>query len=256
MSILVEKTPEKITKIIFNRPEKRNSLNLEIIDQLIETLRSLLDDVETRVVIISGKGSVFSAGGDINEMPSRFGKALVTKNRLDQGLSQIVRLIRQIPRPVVAKVKGACFGAGFVIATACDVIYTTKDTKYGFTFGTVGLIPEASYFMARSLGLHKAKELFFSRAVVTGEQAMKMNFVNELFNEEDIDKKVDEIAKTWAMGPVETMGLAKEVLNRAYESTLDEQLKFEALAQGVAFTTLEHKEGVNAFLEERKAKFF
>lgn len=255
MNVLLEKSPEKITQIKLNRPEKRNALNLELIDELIDILRDLISDEDTRVIIISGNGGIFSAGGDINDMPSRFGKAIETKNRLDNGLNQIVRLFRKIPRPVIAKVEGACFGAGMVIATACDVIYTTHNTKFGFAYGNIGLIPEASYFIARNIGLSKAKELVFSRTVLTGDEALKLNFVTQVFSEQEINDKVTEIANKWVNGPIETMGLAKEVLNNAFESTLEDHLKLEALAQGTAFTTSEHKEGVTAFLEKRKPNF-
>ncbi|MHA2504225.1 MAG: enoyl-CoA hydratase/isomerase family protein, partial [Candidatus Kariarchaeaceae archaeon] len=149
--------------IRLNRPDKRNSLNLELINSLIDEISSINQRPEIRGVVITGNGSSFCAGGDVNEMSYRYGKALITKNRLDLGINQIVREIRNVKRPVLCLVNGACFGAGLVLATACDVIIASTTAKFGFSHANVGLIPESAYFLSRFIGLHQVKRLVFSR---------------------------------------------------------------------------------------------
>jgi 2-(1,2-epoxy-1,2-dihydrophenyl)acetyl-CoA isomerase len=255
MTILISHDDAKIATITLNRPDKRNAINLEMIKDLKQALMDIKQDDSVRCVIITGQGSSFSAGGDIAEMQDRFGKALVAANRLDEGLSEIVRLIRSIKRPVIAAVNGACFGAGFVFATACDLIYASQSAKFGFAYGNIGLIPEGSYFITRLLGLIKAKELVFFRKILNSEDALRLGLVNSVFEDGEFDEKIQSLAHELSEGPVKTFGLSKDLLNSAFENQLLLQLKAEALSQGVAFTNDEHREGVSAFLEKRKANF-
>lgn len=254
MKIKVDLDSSVIT-ISINRPEKRNALDMDIIRELIDTLEDTKNNPNIRIVIITGIGKAFSAGGDISEMQDRYGKAIITKYRLDDGLNKIVRLIRSIRRPVIAAVNGACFGAGLVIATACDVIYAKESAKFGFSHGNMGLIPEGSYFLARIIGLHKIKELVFSRSIISAKEAYNYGLINKIIQDEEFEHFIREISNDWASGPIEAMGLAKEVLNHAFEMPLESHLQFEALAQGAAFTGKNHKEGVKAFMEKRDPDF-
>jgi 2-(1,2-epoxy-1,2-dihydrophenyl)acetyl-CoA isomerase len=254
MSVLIE-DKDGYRILWLNRPDKRNALNLQTMQELVDGLVETRSNPNVRGIIISGKGPAFSAGGDVSDMVNRFGQAMVTKNRLDILLNRIVKTIRSIKRPVLAAVNGSCYGAGMVIATACDVVYASDNASFGFTYGNIGLIPEGSYFLARSLGLQKAKELIFSRSVISAQEALKLGLVTRVYPLDDFNEEVNNKMIEWIQGPVESMGLAKEVLNRAFENGLETQLDFEALAQGVAFTTQEHQEGVAAFLEKRNANF-
>jgi 2-(1,2-epoxy-1,2-dihydrophenyl)acetyl-CoA isomerase len=246
---------DSILWVRLNRPQKRNALNLELIQALIEELGQVNTNPEIRGVIITGNGASFCAGGDITEMSYRYGKALITKNRLDLGINKIVKIIRSIKRPVLALVNGSCFGAGLVLATCCDVIYANQSALFGFSHGNVGLIPESSYFLSRALGLHQVKQLVFSRSVITSSEAYRKNLINEVVEDEKLIEVGQETMQQWVKGPVQTLGLAKEVLNHAFENPLEAHLVYEAMAQGTAFTSLEHKEGVDAFLEKRKPNF-
>ncbi|MHA2168640.1 MAG: enoyl-CoA hydratase/isomerase family protein [Candidatus Kariarchaeaceae archaeon] len=254
MSVLIEDR-DAYRILWLNRPEKRNALNLQLFRELVDRLIEIKSDPSVRGVIISGKGLAFSAGGDISEMINRFGKAMLAKNRLDNFLNRVVKLIRSIKRPVLAAVNGPCHGAGMVLATACDVVYASDKASFGFSYGNIGLIPEGSYFLARLLGLQKAKELIFSRSVISAQEALALGLITQVYTSDTFYEQVYSCMTSWIQGPVESMGLAKEVLNRAFESGLETQLDFEALAQGVAFTTSEHQEGVAAFLEKRDADF-
>lgn len=255
MTVQVSRDPNNIVTLALNRPDKRNALNKQMILDLKNALHQIRDDSSIRCVIITGNGNSFCAGGDISEMGDRFGKAMGTQIKLDTGFNEIVRTIRSIKRPVIAAVNGPCFGAGFVIATACDLIYASSSSKFGFAYGNLGLIPEASYFIARFVGLLKAKELVFFRKVIGPTEALSLGFINQIFDNEQFMVEISKLAEELAQGPVETQGLSKQLLNAAYENNLISQLQQEALSQGAAFTSDEHQEGVAAFLEKRKANF-
>jgi enoyl-CoA hydratase/carnithine racemase len=226
-----------------------------MINDLKNNLNNLSNDESVRCVIITGNGSTFCAGGDITEMGDRFGKALETQTRLDSGFNEIVRIIRTIKRPVIAAVNGPCYGAGLVVTTACDVIYASSEAKFGFAWANIGLIPEASYFIARLIGLLKAKELVFYRKVVDPDEAVSIGLANQVIEKEKFMDEVIRLVTLLSDGPVKTLGLSKQLLNSAFESKLTSHLQQEALSQGAAFTSNEHKEGVTAFLEKREANF-
>lgn len=254
MVLLIETLENNITVIKINRPDKRNALNLETYAAFVDAFRNLRT-TDTRCVILTGEGTHFCAGGDVTEMMERKGKSMTTKERLEDGLNQIVREIRSLRIPVIAAVNGACFGAGLVLASASDLVYCNQSAKFGFAHGNIGLIPEGSYFLTRFLGLLKAKEYVFLRKVMTSEDAIKFGFVNDVFPDDELFSKVLAIANQISEGPTRTLGMAKEVLNQAYEDQLETHMHHESLSQGAAFSTEEHVEGVNAFLEKRKPKF-
>ncbi|MFV2015139.1 MAG: enoyl-CoA hydratase/isomerase family protein [Candidatus Heimdallarchaeota archaeon] len=255
MTVQISRDDSNIITLALNRPDKRNAINLQMINDLKIELYRIRDDPSVRCVIITGNGNSFCAGGDITEMDDRFGKALDTQIRLDTGFNEIVRTIRSIKRPVIAAVNGPCFGAGFVIATACDLIYASSTAKFGFAYGNIGLIPEASYFIARLVGLLKAKELVFFRKVINSQQSLSLGIVNQVFETEVFMEKIVNLAEELSQGPVKTIGLSKQLLNDAFENKLLSHLQQEALSQGAAFTSDEHKEGVAAFQKKRKANF-
>ncbi len=256
MTVLITRNEENsVVTISLNRPEKRNALNLQMIMDLKHALHEIKDDDSTRCIIITGSGESFCAGGDITEMGDRFGKAFDTQKRLDTGFNEIVRTIRSIKRPVIAAVNGPCYGAGFVIATACDLIYASSSAKFGFAYGNIGLIPEASYFIARFVGLLKAKELVFFRKVIGPSEALSLGFINQIFEDTGFMSEISKLAGELSQGPVNTLGLSKQLLNAAFENSLISHLQQEALYQGAAFTSDEHKEGVTSYLEKRKPNF-
>ncbi|MHA2253553.1 MAG: enoyl-CoA hydratase/isomerase family protein [Candidatus Kariarchaeaceae archaeon] len=256
MTVNLEIDENNIAILQLNRPEKYNALNLDTINSLIRKLLEIKNDPSIRGVLLTGKGASFSAGGDIDEMLKRRGKALEVKNRLENGLNQIIMLLRSIPRPVIAVVKGGAYGAGLVLALACDIIYAASDAKFGFSYGNVGLGPEGSYFFSRFLGLQQAKYLMFSRSIIPADEALSLGLITKIKPPEEVFEDAKRKITEWATGPVETMGLTKEVLNYSFEQSLENQLRYETLVQSVAFTGKEHAEGADAFLEKRKPNFF
>jgi len=239
------------------RPESRNALNLALIKALAAALREAESDPAVRCVVLTGKGKAFCAGGDIKEMTERAGKAVATKERLQQGLNRVARSVWEMEKPVVAKVNGDAAGAGFGLMLACDLVYAAESAKFHASFIRMGLIPDVggSFTIPRRVGLHRAKEMLFLGKTVNAKEAEGLGLVNHVMPADELDAHVDGVAATLAASPTKTLGLAKRAMHRGLASTFDEALEHEAYAQGYCFTTEDHVEGTKAYFEKREPKF-
>jgi len=239
------------------RPDARNALSLSLIKALASALHEAETDKAVRAVMITGKGTAFCAGGDIKEMKDRAGKAVATKERLQQGLNRIARSIFEMEKPVVAKVNGDAAGAGFDLAMACDIVYAADTASFHASFIKVALIPDVggSWTLPRRVGLHKAKEMLFLGKSVGASEAERIGLINRALPPAELDAFVEGVVRALAAQPTKTIGLAKRAMHRALASTFEEALEHEAYAQGYCFSTKDHVEGTNAFFEKREPKF-
>ena len=243
--------------LVLSRPEARNALNLALIRALTAALHEAGDDASVRCVVITGEGKAFCAGGDIKDMTERTGKAMATKERLQQGLNRVARAVWELEKPVVAKVNGDATGAGMDLVLACDLAYAADTARFGASFVKVGLVPDTggSFTLPRRIGLHKAKEMLFFGDLIGASEAERLGIVNRVLPAAELDAAVDLIAGRLASAPTKTLGMAKRALHRAMASSFEEALEHEAYAQGYMFTTEDHAEGTKAFLEKRDPKF-
>lgn len=239
------------------RPDARNALSLSLIKALAAELREAEGDRGVRCIVITGKGKAFCAGGDVKEMKDRAGKAVPTKERLQQGLNKVARSIWEMEKPVVAKVNGDAAGAGFGLALACDLVYAADSARFHASFIKMALIPDVggSWTLPRRVGLHRAKEMHFLGKTVTAAEAESTGLINRAVAADELDSFVDGVVRTLASQPTKTIGLAKRAMHRGLSSTFEEALEHEAYAQGYCFTTEDHVEGTAAFFEKREPKF-
>lgn len=246
-----------VGRIVINRPEVKNALNLEAILQLIDALEQSEKEPEIHVLVIQGTGGDFSAGGDIQDMLARRGKAVATAERLKAGLSRIVHLLTRHEKPIIARVDGNAVGAGAAIALACDILLATKKSKFGFPFVKVGLVPDtgSSYVLPRVVGLQAARRLLLTGELVDGAEARRLGLVTELVED---GPALDAAEKKWidrfaALGPTAVRD-AKRLLWQNLDAPLENALTQEAYLQGIRFTTQEHADATEAFLAKRGPK--
>lgn len=248
-SVLVT-NEEKITTIALNRPETYNALSMEMREELLDALTGAAQDDGTRVVVITGKGNAFCAGGDINTMKKDFvpGEERV---RL-RNTQRILRAITDMDKLVIAAVNGQALGAGCNLALACDLVVAAEDAKFGQTFGLFGLVPDMGgmYFLPRLVGLQKAKELVFTWRILKACEAAQMGMVNRVVPLENLYAEVKELAGRLADGPFLANALTKSIINKSLYSTLDQVLEDEACAQDMCFLSQDFKEAVQAFLKK------
>lgn len=257
---MVEKTvlvdrEERVLTITLNSPETYNALSMQMREELLDALVGAMRDADTRVVVITGKGKSFCSGGDISTMRKDFvpgeGRARL------RNVHRIVRAITGMDKLVIAAVNGPAIGAGCNIALACDFILAAEEAKFGQPFGRIGLIPDMGglYFLARLVGPLKAKELVFTWRTIDAGEADRMGLVNRVAPLEKLYAEVRELAAQLAAGPAMANALTKAIINKSMESTLEQILEEEAMAQDLCFLTPDHKEGVSAFFEKRKPRF-
>ncbi len=253
-TILVEKS-QGIVTVTLNRPEARNALDLTMREELATALRDLRGDATVRVVILTGAGGHFCAGGDVKAMRQRV-TAEEGRARM-QKMNEMVIEIATFEHPVIAMVDGFAVGAGCNLALACDLIIASDRARFGEVFARVGLIPDAggTYFLPRRVGLAKAKELVFTAEVIDAAEAERIGLVNRVVPAAELRAMTHELAQKIADGPPRVLGMGKALLNRSLENDLSRALELEAFGQASALESEEHREGVAAFFEKRAPRF-
>ena len=253
-AIIVERS-EAIATVTLNRPDARNALDVAMRDELAGAFDELEADAEVRVVILTGAGGHFSAGGDVKTMVKRHtaaeGRARV------ETLNRFILRLFHFPKPTLAMVDGFAVGAGCNIALGCDLVIASDRARFGEVFAKIGLVPDGggTWLLPRLVGLARAKELVFSADIIDAIEAKRIGLVNRVVPAAELESATRALAARIAAGPPAALRLAKSLLNRSGGLDLAGALELEAFAQAQAMTSDDHAEGVRAFLEKRMAKF-
>jgi 2-(1,2-epoxy-1,2-dihydrophenyl)acetyl-CoA isomerase len=250
---LLHTVEDGVLWLTFNRPNARNAMNHVLRGQLMEQLATEATKPNIRVVVIQGDATSFCAGGDIKEMG---GGAEIIGRKLREGRS-IVDAISQLPKPVIAAVRGYASGAGFSIALACDLIVADETAIFQSVFIRRGLIPDlgGTYWLARQVGLYRAKEIVFSGRGVPAREAAELGIVTRLWSPDVFQSELRTLVAELASGPTIAYGLAKRLLNRTFETDFSTALELEALGQSVTSSSQDHLDSIEAFLLKKPPVF-
>ena len=252
--IVLTELKNGVFKITLNRP-KVNAFNFDMIAAVQAALKQAQRDSQVRCVLLTGSGSVFSAGQDVNE----FNQAgdVSFRYHLQRTYNPIILQIRRLEKPVLAAINGAVSGAAFGIALACDLRIAADNARFVVGFLGIGLAPDSavSLLLPALIGLGRATEFAFSNAPIGAEEALAWGLVNRVVPSTELDRRAVEWAQKLAQGPVQAMGLAKRDFNKAVLGKLEEVLDYEAHIQEIAGKRAEHQEGVQAFLNKRTPNF-
>ena len=260
-TILVDRPEDGIAGLTLNRPESLNAITWEMVEELHDCYSAFEDDLDLRVVILTGAGRGFCSGTDLkagrddqdkDQSPDISG--LMRRQRRIADLS--IRM-RKIPQPIIAAVNGVAAGAGCSLALVCDLRIASTYASLIEVFINVALIPDTSstYTLPRLVGLAKAKELCFTGDKVDAEEALRLGLVNKVVEPDQLMDETRALAKKLAAMPSKGLALTKRLLNQSFENDFNSQLQAESYAQDTAGKTQDHCEGVSAFLEKRKANF-
>ena len=253
-TILLERS-NGIATLTLNRPEARNALDLAMREELEAALKELTADEAVRVLVLTGAGGHFCAGGDVKTMARRHtateGRARV------EAMNRVILELGNFRAPTVAQVDGFAVGAGCNLALACDLIVASDRARFGEVFAKIGLVPDGggSYFLPRLVGLAKAKELVFTAEIIDAAEALRIGLVNRVVPAGELTTAVRELAQRIAAGPPKTLALAKRLLHRSASQDLAGALELEAFSQAIAIESEDHQEGVRAFFEKRAPNF-
>ena len=244
-----------VGKITLNRPEKYHSFVREMALKLQNTLDKCNADKQVRAILITATGKAFCAGQDLGEATDPNGPDLT--QIVQEHYNPIIRKIRNIEKPVVVAVNGVAAGAGASIALCCDIVVAAQSASFIQAFSKIGLIPDSAgtFFLPRLVGMQKATALMMTAEAVSAKDAVDMGMIYKGFSDENFEDESWKLVSKLAKMPTKGLGLTKRLLNASFSNNLEQQLELENQCQTIAGNTEDFKEGVQAFLEKRKANF-
>ena len=252
--IIYEKS-EGIATITLNRPEALNALSKEVINEVLQALEDIRADENIRVVVLTGAGEkAFSAGADIKTMK---GMNALKGRELSLMGARLCSALENLEKPVIAAINGYALGGGLEVAMACDLRVTSDRARMGQTEINIGLIPGwgGTQRLTRLIGKTKAKELVFTGKMIDAKTAEQLGLVNMVFSADEFREKVREFAKELTTKAPVALKVAKELIDKGADISLDAAIALEREGIGVVSSTEDLQEGVSAFTEKRKPEF-
>lgn len=241
--------------IRFNRPERANAFNFEMISGLQAALEQAAQDARVRCLVLTGVGRVFNAGHDLTEMQAAQGLHVSYREHLRKTYNPLILQIRHLEKPVIAAINGPVAGAGLGVALACDLRIAAETALFTVGFTGIGLVPDSavSLLLPALIGLGRAAEYTFSNQPITASQALAWGLVNRVTAETELAGETAGLAEDLAAGSPGAYGLTKRLFNMTMLSNLEEALENEANLQEIASLDEEHTRRVEAFLKKRGA---
>ena len=251
-TILLEKKGA-VALITLNRPEALNALNKQLMDELTDALLALEVDDEIGVTVITGSEKAFAAGADINEMASKDYMDVFMEDFITANWEEASRC----RKPVIAAVAGYALGGGCELAMMCDMIICADNAKFGQPEIKLGVMPGAggTQRLTRQIGKSKAMDMILTGRMMDAEEAERAGLASRVFPVDDLVTETLKIAQSIAELSRPSVMLSKEAINRAYETTLAEGVRFERRVFHSLFSTQDQTEGMEAFVEKRKPQF-
>ncbi len=248
-----------VAVLTLNRPEKRNAMSDAMRAELVDHLLAIRQDRDVRALIVTGNGKGFCAGGDIAGMKTRMeaDPATVGFNGWErqQGVHYAASLLLNLPIPTVAAVNGAAAGLGADLALSCDFVVASRQYAH-FTWAYIarGLVPDGGgmYFLPRRVGLARAKALIFSGRRVAADEALQLGIADQLSDADELLSIAQAMAEEMSSGSRTAIALTKSVINKSYEMSEQQVFAEGSKAQGICYTSQEHRASVQAFLDRAK----
>jgi enoyl-CoA hydratase len=251
VTVLIERD-EPVAVVRLNRPEQLNALSNQLMGELVGALENLDDDDSIRCIVLAGSDKAFAAGADINELSDATHLELYFGGRIDKWDA-----IRKIRTPIVAAVSGYCLGGGCELAMACDLIVASESAQFGQPETNLGVLPGAggTQRLTRAIGKSKAMDVILTGRFLSAREAEQAGLVARVASAEDWLEEAKRVAQTIAAKSPVGVRLAKEAVNRAFETTLETGLDLERKAFHLALSSEDAQEGLKAFTEKREPNF-
>jgi len=252
--MLLEKK-EGIAIITLNAPDKRNALTMKMQMSLLSAVDEMSKDDDVRVLVVTGAGSAFCAGGDLEAMKALTeGKAKPTRYERLQRIGSWGDLFLKTDKPVIAAINGAAIGAGLAIALSCDIRIASESAKFGSLFILRGLVPDfgTTYYLPRVVGTSKALEFMFTGELFDAAEAARLGIVSRVVPPDELMNAAQELAARIAQQAPIAIELTKRLVYRSMIEDISRHIDWETYAQQLCFGTEDHRESVRAFLEKRE----
>jgi enoyl-CoA hydratase len=242
-----------IAVVQLDRPEALNALSEELMDELVASLETLDNEPDIRCIVLTGSEKAFAAGADIKQS---FVDA-TPASMLEHDLTSRWERVRKIRKPIIAAVSGYCLGGGCELAMTCDIIVASETAQFGQPEVNLGIIPGAggTQRLTRAIGKYRAMDIILTGRRVKADEAKAIGLAAQVYPAATWFEDAKALARTIAEKPPIAIRLATEAIDLAWNSTLDAGLEFERKAFYLLFSTEDKKEGVDAFVNKRKAVF-
>jgi 2-(1,2-epoxy-1,2-dihydrophenyl)acetyl-CoA isomerase len=255
--VLLEVRDDGVARLTLNRPDAANAINLELADALADATSQLAALPALRVVLLTGAGKRFCAGGDVRAFAAAgedLGEALA---EILGALHLAVESLAELDAPVVAAVQGNAAGAGLSLVAGADLVLAGEDTRFVLAYTGIGLIPDAgsTWYLPRLVGHRRASELAFTNRVLDAHEALAWGLITRVVADRDLLSEAEQLVAKLAAGPRGAFGATKRLLRESWSVSLADQLGREAAAIVLAGESADGQEGVAAFVEKRPPAF-
>jgi enoyl-CoA hydratase/carnithine racemase len=259
-NLVILQVEADIATLTLNRPDKRNAMSDDMRTEFIEALERVADDKAIRALVLTGAGKGFCAGGDIAGMERRMkapaGEIGFNGWHRQQRVHHTQALLHTMPKPTIAAVNGAASGLGADTALACDFIVASEWASFSWSYIHRGIVPDGGgmYFLPRRVGLPRAKELIFTGRKVDLDEALALGIVDRKSPAATLVADAQAWARALSQGSATALALGKTILNQSFELSAEQVFAQGSQAQGICYTSTEHRESVMAFLAKTANK--
>lgn len=257
MNLLVDKKGG-VARVTLNRPDVRNAFDDALIASLTQTFSELDSDAAIKVVLLGGNGPAFCAGADLNWMKRMAGYSHDENLRDARALAEMLRTLDDLDKPTIARVHGPAFAGGTGLVAACDIAVGTPEAKFCFSEAKLGLSPATiSPYVMRAIGARAASRYFLTAEVFDAQEALRIGMLSALVPAAELDPTVEALVQHLLAGGAEAHARIKDLIRRITGRTIDDALRGDTARRIAEIrASTEGKEGIAAFLEKRKPKWF
>jgi 2-(1,2-epoxy-1,2-dihydrophenyl)acetyl-CoA isomerase len=257
---LLEQVKDGVAVLTLNRPDRLNAMSRPMLDALLEALPRLAEDPAVGVLVLTGAGRGFCAGGDVKAMAEGNelgGQTMEERAQALRSRMETSRWLHEMPKPTIAMMRGPAAGAGLSLAMACDLRIASDTVKLGTAFARVGYSGDfgGSYYLTQLVGTAKARELYFTADLLDAQQALGLGLVNRVVADARLEEETTALASRLARGPRVAYRYMKRNMNAAETASLKDMLDLEAWNHTRTGMTEDHREAARAFVEKREPQF-
>jgi 2-(1,2-epoxy-1,2-dihydrophenyl)acetyl-CoA isomerase len=249
---------EGVARLTLNRPDRLNSFNVQMHEEVRDALMKVAVSKEARVLVFTGAGRGFCAGQDLSDRTvAPGGQGADLGDSIERFYKPLVLTLRNLPVPVIGAINGVAAGAGANLALACDIVIATRSASFVQAFSKLGLVPDSggTWFLPRLLGNARAMGLAMFGDKLSAEQAAQWGLIWRCVEDAEFKSMIDQLATQLAAAPTKGLARTKQAIYESWDRTLEEQLNLERDLQRELGRTQDYAEGVAAFTEKRAPKF-
>ena len=246
---------KSLAVITLNRPDKRNAISYELIDDLLHALDEVAHS-SALVLILTGAGKAFCSGMDLENLKALLGRSPEQSLQDTQTMARLFRSLYEFPKPTIAAVNGPAIAGGCGLATLCDFTLSVPDAKFGYTEVRIGFVPAiVSTFLLRQIGEKHARDLLLTGRIITAEEAQGMGLVNEIVPADKLMDRARELAAQLMENSPASLRYTKQLLTDHGRRELDAQIEAAIRENAAVRSTPDFREGISSFLEKRKPRW-